>query len=195
MSWAVCQNNPIDLNFYLQKSLESFEKKSADKIWSNKFNRIKVSCPVTDRIKICSKLNAKKTLFISNIENIFDLTFFILFIDELCWKLMWFCLIYVRFAKKMADSLTLIISLSLPECDEVELVLVAPPDLTRLLQQQQHNVSSKISPNRMPPAAAPIIIATLDSWVSFLPPGNPTYKKKREKKNYESLIGLIFTSS
>ena len=65
--------------------------------------------------------------------------------------------------KKMADSLTLIISLSLPECDEVELVLVAPPDLTRLLQQQQHNVSSKISPNRMPPAAAPIIIATLDS--------------------------------
>ena len=54
-------------------------------------------------------------------------------------------------------------SLSLPECDEVELVLVAPPDLTRLLQQQQHNVSSKISPNRMPPAAAPIIIATLDS--------------------------------
>ena len=59
--------------------------------------------------------------------------------------------------------LILIISLSLPECDEVELVLVAPPDLTRLLQQQQHNVSSKISPNRMPPAAAPIIIATLDS--------------------------------
>ena len=54
-------------------------------------------------------------------------------------------------------------TVSLPECDEVELVLVAPPDLTRLLQQQQHNVSSKISPNRMPPAAAPIIIATLDS--------------------------------
>ena len=70
---------------------------------------------------------------------------------------------------------------SLPECDEVELVLVAPPDLTRLLQQQQHNVSSKISPNRMPPAAAPIIIATLDSWVSFLPPGNPTYKKERKE--------------
>ena len=71
---------------------------------------------------------------------------------------------------------------TLPECDEVELVLVAPPDLTRLLQQQQHNVSSKISPNRMPPAAAPIIIATLDSWVSFLPPGNPTYKKRKKRR-------------
>ena len=31
-SWAGCQNNPIDVNFYLQKSLEFFEKKSADKI-------------------------------------------------------------------------------------------------------------------------------------------------------------------
>ena len=36
MSWAGCQNNPIYLNFYLQKSLETFEKKSAEKIWSNK---------------------------------------------------------------------------------------------------------------------------------------------------------------
>ena len=28
MSWAECQNNPIYLNFHLQKSLETFEKKN-----------------------------------------------------------------------------------------------------------------------------------------------------------------------
>ena len=33
MSWTGCQNNPIYLNFHLQKSLEIFEKNSADKIW------------------------------------------------------------------------------------------------------------------------------------------------------------------
>ena len=43
MSWAGCQNNPIDINFHLQKSLEIFEKKSADKIWSNKDKGIKMS--------------------------------------------------------------------------------------------------------------------------------------------------------
>ena len=52
MSWAGCQNNPIDVNFYLQKSLEIFEKKSAENIWSNKFKRIKMSCPVPDRVKV-----------------------------------------------------------------------------------------------------------------------------------------------
>ena len=36
MSWAGCQNNPINLNFHLQKSMEIFEKNSDDKIWSNK---------------------------------------------------------------------------------------------------------------------------------------------------------------
>ena len=36
MSWTGCQNNQIYLNFHLQKSLEIFEKKSAEKIWSNK---------------------------------------------------------------------------------------------------------------------------------------------------------------
>ena len=46
MSWTGCQNNPIYLNFHLQKSLESFEKNSADKIWSNKNTRWKVPCPV-----------------------------------------------------------------------------------------------------------------------------------------------------
>ena len=36
MSLAGCQINPIDVNFYLQKSLEIFDKNSADKIWSKK---------------------------------------------------------------------------------------------------------------------------------------------------------------
>jgi hypothetical protein len=32
MSLAGCQINPIDVNFHLQKSLEIFDKNSADKI-------------------------------------------------------------------------------------------------------------------------------------------------------------------
>ena len=36
MSLAGCQINLIDVNFHLQKSLEIFDKKSADKIWSKK---------------------------------------------------------------------------------------------------------------------------------------------------------------
>ena len=36
MSLAWCQSNPIDVNFHLQKSLESFDKNSADKVWSKK---------------------------------------------------------------------------------------------------------------------------------------------------------------
>ena len=51
MSWAGFQNNPIDLNFPLQKSLEIIEKNSADKIWSNKNIRVKVPCPMPDRVK------------------------------------------------------------------------------------------------------------------------------------------------
>ena len=34
--WAGCQNNLIDVNFHLQKSLEIFEKHSAAKTWSKK---------------------------------------------------------------------------------------------------------------------------------------------------------------
>ena len=51
MSWAGCQNNPISLYFHLHKSLETFEKNSADKIWSNKDIKVKVSCPVPNRKK------------------------------------------------------------------------------------------------------------------------------------------------
>ena len=36
MSLAGCQINPIDVIFHLQKSLEIFDKNSADKIWSKK---------------------------------------------------------------------------------------------------------------------------------------------------------------
>ena len=36
MSLAGCQNNPIDVNFHLQKSLEIFDKNSADKTRSKK---------------------------------------------------------------------------------------------------------------------------------------------------------------
>ena len=34
MSLSGCQINPIDVNFHLQKSLEIFDKNSADKMWS-----------------------------------------------------------------------------------------------------------------------------------------------------------------
>ena len=37
------QVNPIDVNFHLQKSLEIFDKNSADKIWSENDKEIKVS--------------------------------------------------------------------------------------------------------------------------------------------------------
>ena len=36
MSLAGFQINPIDVNFYLQQSLEIFDKNSTDKIWSKK---------------------------------------------------------------------------------------------------------------------------------------------------------------
>ena len=51
MSWAGRQNKVIDLNFHLQKSLEIFEKKSDDKIWSNKDTKVKMPCPMPDRVK------------------------------------------------------------------------------------------------------------------------------------------------
>ena len=45
MSWAGCQNKPIDFYFHLQKSLEIFEKKSADKIWSKKDKEMESGLP------------------------------------------------------------------------------------------------------------------------------------------------------
>ena len=43
------------------------------------------------------------------------------------------------------------------------------------LQQQQHKTNKSTRTKKMPPAAAPIIMARLSS--SFLPPGSPTLDK------------------
>ena len=50
MSLAGCQINPIDVNFHLQKSLEIFDKNSADKIQSKKYKGIKVPSLMPIRI-------------------------------------------------------------------------------------------------------------------------------------------------
>ena len=39
------QINPIDVNFHLQKSLEIFDKNSADKIWSKKDKGMESALP------------------------------------------------------------------------------------------------------------------------------------------------------
>ena len=51
MSSAGCQINPIDVNFHLQKSLEMFDKNSADKIWSKKDKEWKVSSLMPIKVK------------------------------------------------------------------------------------------------------------------------------------------------
>ena len=45
MSLAGSQINPIDVNFHLQKSLELFDKNSADKIWSKKDKGVESALP------------------------------------------------------------------------------------------------------------------------------------------------------
>ena len=45
MSLAGCQINPIDVNFHLQKSLELFDKDSADKIKSKKDKGVQSALP------------------------------------------------------------------------------------------------------------------------------------------------------
>ena len=45
MSLAVCQINPIDVNFHLQKSLEIFDTNSADKIQSQNYKGGKSALP------------------------------------------------------------------------------------------------------------------------------------------------------
>ena len=52
--WAD-QINPIDVNFYLQKSLEMFDKTSADKIWSKKKKEWKVSPVMPIRVNRMSE--------------------------------------------------------------------------------------------------------------------------------------------
>ena len=45
MSLAGCQINLIDVNFHLQKSLEIFDKNSADKIWPQKYKGVESVLP------------------------------------------------------------------------------------------------------------------------------------------------------
>ena len=45
MSLSGWQINLIDVNFYLQKSLESFDKNSVDKIWSQKNKYVEIALP------------------------------------------------------------------------------------------------------------------------------------------------------
>ena len=51
MMRLACQINTIDVNFHLQKSLEIFDKNSADKIWSKKDKELKVSPLMPIRVK------------------------------------------------------------------------------------------------------------------------------------------------
>ena len=52
MSSTGCQINLINVIFYLQKSLEIFDKNSADKIWPKKDKEIKVSPFLPIRVKV-----------------------------------------------------------------------------------------------------------------------------------------------
>ena len=63
MSWAGCQNNPIDANFHLQKSLGIFEKYQLTK---SDLTRTKMSYPVPDRVKLNSFSNNCVLSFKSN---------------------------------------------------------------------------------------------------------------------------------
>ena len=51
MSLAGCQNNPIDVNLYLEKSLKNFDIYSADKIQSQNYKGVKVPCLMPIRVK------------------------------------------------------------------------------------------------------------------------------------------------
>ena len=48
---AWCQINPIDVNFYLQKSFEIFDKNSADKIQSKNYKEVNLPCLMPIRVK------------------------------------------------------------------------------------------------------------------------------------------------
>ena len=52
MSLEGYQINPIDVNFHLQKSLDIFDKNSADKIWSKKNKEWKLSPLMPIRVNL-----------------------------------------------------------------------------------------------------------------------------------------------
>ena len=52
MSLAGCQIISIDLNFYLQKCLEIFDKNPADKIQSKNYKDVNLPCLMPIRVKL-----------------------------------------------------------------------------------------------------------------------------------------------
>ena len=52
MSLAGCQINRIEGDFHLQKSLEIFDKNSADKIWSKKDNGVESASLMPIRVNL-----------------------------------------------------------------------------------------------------------------------------------------------
>ena len=65
MSLKGCQNNPIYVNFHLQKSLEIFDNNSADKIQSKKDKGIKVPFLIPIRVKTYASYNETHHRFYS----------------------------------------------------------------------------------------------------------------------------------
>ena len=98
MSWAEYQNNLVDVNFHVQKNLETFEKKSTDKIWSNKDQKIKIK-KSRNRQSLLAPLNQKTLGLLGSKHNEDKFTFqFILnfkkYLAPLCcwvevWNIMW----------------------------------------------------------------------------------------------------------
>ena len=62
MSLVGCQMNLIDVNFHLQKSLEIFDKNSADKIQSKKDKGVKVPCLMPIRVNIAISWSSVKQM-------------------------------------------------------------------------------------------------------------------------------------
>ena len=56
----MCQIIVIDLNFYLQKCLEIFDKKSADKIQSKNYKEVNPPCLMPIRVKPASIILARR---------------------------------------------------------------------------------------------------------------------------------------
>ena len=68
MSLAECQINLIDVNFHLQKSLETFDQNSADKFWSKKDKGWKVPSLMPIRVnayKVGSEWDEYKFLVVN----------------------------------------------------------------------------------------------------------------------------------
>ena len=74
MSLAGCKINLIDVNFHHQKSLDIFDKHSADKIWSKKDKEWKVSPLMPIMVKKKTIQNDPTTLHCAKINVCYDPT-------------------------------------------------------------------------------------------------------------------------